>query len=169
MKDGVSVALESFNPADRFNIIAFRGDLVRLNHDIPFWGLGYGRITSVESDSSGITGINLDSEVPMGAGTNYAVRIRQSNNDTLVEQVVTNDGSQTFLEFSTPLADSSDNPQAGDLCLFGELGNETVELLIIQIKPRNDFVAEISAVDYSPAVYSADGSDTQYSNSLIAS
>ena len=59
------------------------------------------------------------------------------------------------VKFSNPLVNPP-YPAEGDLALFGLTGIESRELLITGIYPRSDLSARITAVDYNPAVYTAD-------------
>lgn len=47
-------------------------------------------------------------------------------------------------------------PQKGDLVLFGEATDESVECLVKSIRPTEDLCAEIELMDYSEAVYTSD-------------
>lgn len=132
-----------------------RGDLIRVSHDVLKWGLGYGRITAITEDSTGITHITLDAEVTMASGA-YAVRVRQSGGGSVEAQVVLNVGDQTALELVTPLSDSADQVEVGDLFMFGVYESDSVELLIMSIIPADELSAMVTCIDYNPAVYTAD-------------
>jgi len=146
--------------ADVENLVCRRGDLVRVTHDVPLWGLAAGRIKSLVTGGGGeITSVTLDETVSMASG-NYSARIRTILSGALrsvVATVVTVPGDTNTLAFS-PAIPAVDAPQVGDLLLFGETGRESVELLVKAVRMRPDLTAEIELVDYSPAVYDADTS-----------
>ncbi len=141
--------------ADVEHIVCTRGDLIRFTHDVPLFGLMSGRIKSVVSAGGNITGVTLDADVPMEDGKSYAIRFRCADGASLLKSVVTQAGTTTTLAFTTPYADS-EGPQVGDLALFGESGQESVELVVKAIEPQSDLNARITCVDAAPAVHTAD-------------
>jgi hypothetical protein len=144
--------------ADVEHIVCTRGDLIRVTHDVPLWGLNSGRVVSVTDDGGSpaqATGVRLDEEVTMEAGKSYNLRFRLANGDTLVKDVDTVAGDTQDLTFSTPF-DLADAPEVGDLAMFGEVGSESVELVVKSIEPGENLTAKITAVDHSPAIYQAD-------------
>lgn len=156
--------------ADMDALKCTRGDVVRVQHDAILVGLGSGWIKSVQTNGAGdITGITLDDVVTMVAGKNYAVRIRQANGTQVYRNVVRVVGDQTALIFSTalPVTDPDDAPAAGDLFGFGEVGTETLTAVIKSITYDEDFRAELSCVDYAPAIHSADTGTIPPHNSVI--
>lgn len=142
------------------NLVCTRGDLILLNHDVPLFGLGSGRILEVIYDSGGdITQVVLDQEVAMEAGKTYGVRFRLIDGTSLSSVVLTVDTLGTdILTFLNPLDGSSaaDIPETGDLFMFGLLGSESVPLIIKSIAPKEDLIATIEAVDQAVAIYDAD-------------
>ncbi len=137
------------------NLACTRGDLIRVNHDAPMWGLASGRIKSVTINGNYATGIVIDETVTMEAGKSYAVRIRKADLSSLPANVNTVAGDTNTLAFTTsiPIANA---PAKGDLVMFGEAGIESVELIVKGIQPGPNLTATITAVDYSPAIYNAD-------------
>jgi len=140
--------------ADVENLVSTRGDLIRVTHDVPLWGIATGRVKSVTDDGTDATAVVMDSIMTMVLGKTYAIRFRLSDGATLLAPVVLNAGEQTTLVFTTPIL-IADAPVAGDLGLFGETDSESVELLILSIEPGDDLTAKLTCVDYSPAVYTA--------------
>lgn len=139
--------------ADIEHLICNRGDLVRVTHDVPMWGLGAARVSALVTSGSDTTGIVVDMPLTMAAAS-YAVRIRQASSSA-VYPINTVAGEQTTLTFATPVATAS-GPAVGDLVLFGELGQESVELLVRSIEPGPDLTARLSFIDYAPAVQTSD-------------
>jgi predicted phage tail protein len=80
--------------ADVENIVCQHGDLVYLTHDVPEFGLGSGRIKSVQLDgSSNCTGITTDEQFSFDFGATYVVRVRRTADGTSLLQTLTNPAS----------------------------------------------------------------------------
>ena len=135
------------------HIVCTRGDLVRVVHDVPSFGLGFGRIKTV-TGSPNASSITIDDLFNMDPAKSYAVRIRYDDGTTVVAQVNTVAGEQSSLTFSTPITPPI--PKIDDLVLFGELNSESVELIVNEISPSRDLTAKLTLIDHAPAVYSAD-------------
>jgi sulfur carrier protein ThiS len=137
------------------HLVCNRGDLVRVQHDVPLFGLSSGRVTARAESGGNVTTITLDESVAMTIGKSYAVRYRQEDMTIQLEDVDTDVGEQTTLTFSTPVA-VADAPAVGDLVSFGEQGSETVEMIVLKIEMRPELTAKLTLVDAAPAVHSAD-------------
>jgi len=133
------------------HIVCEPGDLVKVTHDVPLWGVSAARVRSLATSGSDTTGVVLDAAVAMTGGISYACRFRLSTGDTLLVPVDTVAGEQTSLTFTTPVATAS-GPAAGDLVLFGVSGSESVELVVRSIEPLADMGARITFQDYAPAI-----------------
>lgn len=148
-------------------LVCKRGDLIRVNHDIPLFGAGSARIKTITVDVGGdVTDVTLDDSVVMVSGNSYSARIRTSDGDQVVAAVDLNVGEQTSLTFTTPI-DVSNGVAIGDLLLFGITGSESVEMLIRSIEPGEDLTARITGVDAAPAVWTADDGTIPTFNSQI--
>ena len=137
------------------HLVCRRGDKVRISHDVPLWGAGWGRVKSLTTDGGNITHITLDESVTMETGKTYACRFRLAGGSTLVISIVLDVGETATLELQTPVAITS-GPEVQDLAMFGEAESETVELLVHSITRAGDYTAQISLVDVSSAIYDAD-------------
>lgn len=137
------------------NLVCTRGDLVRVTHDVPLWGLGWARVKTVTDDGTYATGVTLDGAMTMAAGTSYSMRFRLSDGSTLLMALDTVEGSSASVAFATPVLIAS-GPEVGDMAFFGVTGSESTELIIKNIEPGPDLTARLTCVDYSSAVYSAD-------------
>jgi hypothetical protein len=136
------------------HLICQRGDLVLLTHDVPSFGLGFGRIKSVDSLDGWIESLTLDSAVTMESGKSYAIRIRQSDGDSQIITLVTDPGEKTVISPDVPFASSGIS--AGDLFLFGEVGSESIECIVKAIEPQSDLSARIQLLDAAPNVHLAE-------------
>jgi len=143
----------TFN-VDFENLVATRGDLVLVTHDVLLVGLQSGRISSLITSGGNVTGFVSDQVLTMEAGNDYGVSIRTVSDAEVSKGIVTNAGDQTTITFSTPFATGT--VAEGDLFAFGILGSETIEGLILSIEPSVDLAAKVICIPYSSGIYSAD-------------
>lgn len=136
------------------NLVATRGDRIKLVHDVPIIGVGDGRVKSVTDNGTNITGFTIDDVAEIQTGKTYYVRIRKSDGSQLYLQVNTAGvGNISAFTFAVPPATAAF--AVGDLCAFVEAGGE-VDLMITKIDPRDDLSAMITAQDYAPAIFAAE-------------
>jgi sulfur carrier protein ThiS len=130
--------------ADIEYLVCNRGDRVKVTHDVPMWGLGSGRIKNRLSS----TKFELSESLPMKAGSQYTIRIRSSNGNSIVRTVVpkTTDGYYTEIDVTT--STTSTEVQPDDLFLFGELNQESQDLIVLSVEPTNSKSARLTLVDY---------------------
>jgi predicted phage tail protein len=145
--------------ADFGYMAARRGDLIECGHDVTLWGVSQGRVTSIDAVNVGgvdyVTGCVLDCWCPMAADKDYAVRFWRADGTAVLIDLVTHEGESNELEFLGPelLADS---PAVGDMGYFGELGNETAQLIIHSVEPQDNLTAMVKAVDAAPEIHTAE-------------
>lgn len=140
------------------HIVCTRGDLVRLTHDVPLFGLQSGRVTARIESGGQLTGVVLDAQLMQQAGKSYCLRLRLENGESLLASVSTVASTSAEVIFATPLTLAT-NIKAGDLAMFGEAGQESVELVVRAIEPQGDLSARITCVDAAPAIHAADQGD----------
>lgn len=140
-------------------IVCTRGDLVKVAHDVPLFGSGFGRIKVVDDDGTNATGIDLDTDIVMEAGKDYVVRVRRAEavvaDESILLNVDTVPGTINQLVFTTPPL-IADGPNIGDLFMFGELGLETVDMIVKAIEKGPELTARLTLLDAAPAVHDAD-------------
>jgi len=141
--------------ADIEHIVAERGDLIRMTHDVPLWGLASGRVKAVIDDGTNATGVILDERVAMAVGRSYTLRFRKADGSSLLQAVSTAPGETATLSFAAPIP-LAYAPAPDDLAMFGETGTESVALIVKSIEPGQDLTARITCVDAAPAVHQAD-------------
>lgn len=165
------IAVNELRPAtytfetDLEHLVCTRGDRIKLSHDVPLFGSGYGRIKSLTLSGSDITDIELDDGVAMDIDKNYIVRVRDELGESFTFPIVNNPGFHTSIELETPTDQGS--ILVGDLSLFGENGIESEDLIIKTIRPKRDLKAEIECVNYAPGVFTADTDSIPDFNSNI--
>jgi hypothetical protein len=139
------------------NLVALRGDRVKLAHDVPIIGVGDGRIKTVTTDGNSpalVTGVTLDDTVTIPSVSSYYMRVRLSDGTFLYKELVTSVGSFTEFNFAVPFS-IADTPEPGDLCYVVEAGGE-LDLLITRIDPQDDLTARITAINYDEAIFTAE-------------
>ncbi len=138
------------------HLVCTAGDLVKVSHDVPLWGGGWGRVKDVAFDAGGdAVSVTLDDVVAMEAGKTYAVRFRHADGVSSVASVVTEPGETDTLAFLQPVPAMA-SPEAGDLALFGEAERESADLIVKAIRHSGDFRATLTLVDAAPEVHQAD-------------
>lgn len=124
-----------------------RGDLLTLQHDVILVGITAGRVSQVVSD----TEIVLD-EIVADAGGDYAVKIQHKDGTITTIGCTPQSGSLNktlVLDSAVPEVD------VDDLVIFGESGQETIDVKVTQIEPQGDFAAQITCVPASPEIENA--------------
>jgi sulfur carrier protein ThiS len=125
-------------------LVCNRGDRVKVAHDVPIWGLGSGRIKNRISD----TKFELDEDVPMQSTRQYTIRVRSQNGDSVTRTIVAKPLDGYYREIELTQSVTSTEIQAGDLFLFGELNQESQDLVILSVEPTNAKSARLTLVDY---------------------
>lgn len=138
---------------DAEHLVCVPGDLVRVTHDVLLWGLGSARVKSVTESLGLVTHVEVDAALAMTAAGSYGFRFRRATGATVTAEVVSDDGEFTTFELATPAALGI---APGDLAMFGEYGDESVELLVRSVEPRSNLAATLTFVDYAPEIFNAD-------------
>lgn len=141
---------------DMLHICCKRGDLVGLNFDESFDGLGNALITAVTDDGVNVTAVTLDQPVTMEAGKTYGLQIKLSDNSIVAKQVNTVAGEQFSLTLTAPMPLASIHPARRNEVAFGELGQELKLCLVESIEHNEDLSAHLACIEYAPNVQLAD-------------
>ncbi len=142
--------------ADVENLVCTRGDRIKVAHDVPAWGLATGRVESVILDGSGnATGATLDEAVPMASGYSFAIRFRRQDGSSIYAALVTAPGEQYGVTFN-PAIPSANKPAVGDLWMAGYSSMESIDALVLGVKPGKDMSAKLTVMDYAPSVFLSD-------------
>lgn len=139
------------------SLVAQRGDLVAVQHDVPLWGYAAGRIVTVNRDAGGlVTALAIDECLDdVAPDTVLWLRIRdQAGALHLVAAGATPVPADRITWFGpTPVA----LPIApGDLVSVGEQGTETVPCVISRIEAGANLSARLTLVDAAPGIDLAD-------------
>lgn len=145
------------------HLVCQRGDLVKITHDVPMWGLGTGRIKTYTDG----THLVLDEAVPMVAATTYTIRIRLADGSSITRTVasVGSDGYYTAIVLTASVTSTEGAP--GNLFMFGALNAESIDCIVLAIEPTDNLCARITLADYSPAIFDVEGETIPTFNSRI--
>ena len=125
-------------------LVCNRGDRVKVMHDVPMWGLGSGRIKNRISS----TKLELDEDVPMKAGVTYTMRFRSKSGSSVVRSLVPKSTDGYYTEIDLTSSVTINEADVLDLFLFGELNQESQDLMVISIEPSSNNSARLTLVDY---------------------
>lgn len=137
------------------HVVSEPGDLVRVTHPVPLWGIDGARVAALTVVGSDITAVELTAPLPMAADVSYNLRFRTVSNGSILAPVVTVAGEGVDFELVTPIPEGS-GPAVGDLVQFGEYGTESALLLVRSVEPRDNHGAVLTFIDYGPAIFEAD-------------
>ena len=124
-------------------LVCNRGDRVKVTHHVPLWGNGSGRVKTVVDSSN----IIVDEPVYMEAGKSYVIRVRGKDGRSTVKSLV-NSGTGWHDTLTLDSPSTLAEIDASDLFLFGELGQESQDLIVLSIEPTDGKNARITFVDY---------------------
>lgn len=165
------------------NLVALRGDRVKLEHDVPLVGVGDARIKSItvsdsvnvvdgvapdnvvddvdednvidHAEGNQVQSITLDDTIAIPAPGTYFMRIRKQDGTQLYKQIdAPAAGYFTSFNFSEPFS-VDEIPAVGDLCYVVQAGGE-LDLIISRIEPGPDLSAKITAIDYASGIFNSD-------------
>jgi hypothetical protein len=136
-------------------IMCTRGDRIKLNHDVPLFGLDNGRIISAIESGGNTQGFVSDETIQFEESKNYAVTIRKQDGTSVTKNVVNPEIDTNSILFDTEITGVSVLLE-DDLFMFGEQGSVDVDLIVESIVPNEDLGAVITCVEYNEAIYTAD-------------
>lgn len=149
--------------ADWEHLVCTRGDLVKVTHDVPMWGLGSGRIKEFIDG----THLKFDEDFPMDAGQSYCIRIRLENGTSIVRNIVPASVDGYYDTMTLTASVTSTQGRSGNLVMFGLLNAESADMIVQSIEPSENLCARLTLVDYSPAIYDSDTHEIPAFNSKI--
>ena len=136
--------IETFKiSCDAENLLATRGDFVRLAHDVPRLGSGWGRVVAISGNT-----LTLDEDIT-ATGTLYA-RVRTQTGTQF------DSGVSSYAGATLTLSAGASGVTVGDVITYGNLDKVTMDCLVKSVRPSNDFSATLELVPYAPAIYTAE-------------
>ena len=136
-------------------MLCTKGDWIKYAGDIALAGLKQGRIQKLLFDNSNkIVGFVSDELLPMEQANNYAVRIRKNDGEIVLCDLAYFQGNHLEVYFVDSY--NADEFQEQNLFAFGIRGQETIDLIVTNITCQDNLTAEITAVEYAPAIFEVD-------------
>ena len=148
-------------------LVCQRGDVVKVVHEVPQWGIGSGRIKTIANSTT----LVLTEPMYLTAGTNYSILFRTNSQTTpdgitkTLAAITTTDWYDT-VTLSTAII-SGDNIEVDNLFLLGQSTSVSHQLVVLSIEPTSAVGAKLTLVDYSPEIYTKDLSQLLVYNSDI--
>lgn len=149
--------------ADIEHISCTRWDRIALSHDVCSVGLGYARIKTLRTSGGNVVGFEIDERVTFEPSTTYAVTIRCQDGQGVTYYVqnpassVNVDTDEITLE--TAITSGSEPFNVGDLLMFGVYNSITLDLIITDIEPSDDYSAKITCIPYVAELYTWESGD----------
>lgn len=147
------------------HLVCTRGDLVRVSHDIPEWGIGTGRITKIQNPTANTTKLTLSEEFYIEPNKVYIIRIRTTQGPIVktfstpvtistpqyINEIIIN---EQLLILSTP-------PEVDNLYMLGISAGTTnytdsQQLIVLSVETQSNNTARLTLTDYSPTLYDED-------------
>lgn len=99
------------------HLMVARGDLVRVTHDVPAFGVSAARVASATDGGAGaVTSVVLDEAVAVEAGRSYAIRLRAADGTSHLSPVEAPPGERTTFTLLSPIAGDRSAADAANLC-----------------------------------------------------
>ena len=148
-------------------LVCQRGDVVKVVHEVPQWGIGSGRIKTITNSTT----LVLTEPMYLTAGVSYGILIRtnsQTTPDGIAKTLtaITTTGWYDTVTLSTAII-SGDNIEVDNLFLLGTSTSVSHQLVVLSIEPTTSVGAKLTLVDYSPEIYTKDLSQLLVYNSDI--
>ena len=147
-------------------LVCNRGDVVKVSHDVPLWGVATGRIKAITNTTT----LELTEPVNLTYGKTYRILVRVNDKNKPNGTTKTIDLAATSptlttgqtatvttikLVSSAPIV-AGDSLEADNLFMLGEIGQETQELVVLNVEPTSSTGAKLTLVDYAPSIYTTD-------------
>ena len=140
--------------ADFEYLMCNKGDWIKYAGDIALAGISQGRITERLVDTEGLVyGFRVDESCPTETGKEYGIRIRKKTGESVLYNLANCFETELRLEEPVPKKDA---PEEGDLFMFGQRGQESIDLIITDIQCGENLSADIVCVEYAPEIFGVD-------------
>lgn len=135
-------------------LVCNRGDLVRVQHDVPQWGIGTARIKTYVNSTT----LTLDNDIPLTAGSTYTIRIRTAAGVSVTRTLGTIVTSGYTNQITVTTALSTIEGAEDNLVMIGLSNTESQQCLVLSVEPSTNGTARLTLVDYNDAMYNIDSS-----------
>ena len=145
------------------HLVCTRGDLVKVTHDVPQWGVASGRLGDGVDDVITGSTLQLTEEVYLEAGKSYSILIRTNNLSNTIGSgsitknlaAITTTGYTSTITLASSLV-SGDGVLSDNLFMLGEITKENQQCIVVGIEPSGNYSARITLMDYSANIYTDD-------------
>jgi hypothetical protein len=142
--------LYTWEAIDWEHLVCSRGDVVDIANECILVSLASGRVKSVDIVNKTIV---LDREISVQEQTDYGIEVRTAPVGTQYPQIFAFEVYAGFPEWTTDTFTWTGNlPYAiskGDIYSIGELGKETIRVVVTSKKPTKNIGATLTGVQYS--------------------
>lgn len=138
------------------NLVATRGDRVKVLHDVPLIGAGTGRITALTLSGGSpqyINAFTLDESIEVTSTQSYSARVRTYTGTEYFAVTPTTTGTATEFTINNPILNGT--IEEGMLCGIVITGAE-MDAIISRIEPQADLTARVTFLDYAPEIFDAE-------------
>lgn len=137
------------------NLKVNMGDKVRLVHDVPMIGLGFGRVKTLTEADGLLQSLVLDEFISAVDG-NYRVIVRRRNGEEVIFSATPPTSYDGIWTLKAGQNVAGGLVSIGDLVSIEKMEQQSFEILVKSIRHGPDFTATISGVPASPEVLQAD-------------
>jgi hypothetical protein len=136
-------------------LVCTRGDLVKVTHDVPRWGVGSARIKSISGNT-----ITLTESILLDSTKSYSITIRTNSITTIegsgsVTRAIQSVGTTAYYNTITTTT-SFTGVEVDNLILIGENNSVSQDLIVLSVEPTSNVSAKLTLTDYSPDIYTKD-------------
>ncbi len=127
------------------------GDLIRVSHDLPGWGVASGRILAATS-----TTVTIDRPAPMVTGITYEIHARLSDDTTEVNTIVLSDGLGGAPDPTAPItlqAAWGTTPDPGDPYIIGRPAQVGHTYVVYDVESSGDLEWTIRGLIHDPRIW----------------
>lgn len=138
------------------------GSMLGVSHPVIKAGVASGRVKAVTLDGNGdVASVELDQPVPIDDVNDYCLRIWLAKGSNAYSTISMASGEYTVLTLDQPVArldfdDPDSQPIAGNYFQFGIVGYEMRDMLVRNIRRRDNYHAVVELADAAPQVLTAD-------------
>lgn len=149
------------------HLVAERGDLVYVTHDVPIWGYSWGRIKELNLQGANLLSMSLDEKYVGNTQKNYVIRIRRVDGTSVQYDMTVEDLETSTAVLADPPVAVDANINIGDLYVIGLKNREMEEMIIKEIRPNPDLSATLLLIHHAPEVHDADDEEIPEFDSQI--
>lgn len=136
-------------------LVCTRGDLVKVTHDVPRWGVGSARVKNISGNT-----ITLTEPVLLDSTKSYSITIRTNALTTTegsgsVTRAIQNVGTSNYYTTVTTTT-SFTGVEVDNLVMIGENNSVSQDLIVLSVEPTSNVSARLVLADYSPDIYTKD-------------